>query len=128
MPRKSAYSLWVAIPVLTTLNQACIKLLAERTKAVPFGWSWLVHALQVPWMAGILLCEVMSFALWLTILADTGISKAAPITAIAYLLILLMSWTAFHETIMPLQVAGSILILIGVWLIGVASTQSTTGT
>ncbi len=113
--------LWGAIPALTTLNQAFIKLLAERMKDVPFGWAWLTQAIQTPWIIGIGVCESVSFVLWLTILADTSISKATPITAIAYVLILLMSWTVFHEPVVSLQLIGSAFILAGVWLIGTTS-------
>jgi drug/metabolite transporter (DMT)-like permease len=63
----------------------------------------------------------LSFILWLKLLADTTISRAAPITAVAYFLILLMSWTVFREPIVPFQIVGSVLILAGVWLIATAS-------
>lgn len=125
MQYKSSHSLWIIIPVLTTLNQAFLKLLAARMQDKPFGWEWLAQAIQSPWMAGILVCEVMSFVLWLTILADTGISKATPITALAYISILGMSWTVFKEPVMPLQIIGSALILTGVWLISTASSNTT---
>lgn len=121
MPRSSSYSLWLAIPVLTTLNQTCMKLLAVHMQDTAFGWQWAWRALQTPWMLGILLCEIVGFALWLTILSDTSISKAMPITSISYCAILLMSWTVFEEPIVPLQLVGSYLILAGAWLIGTAS-------
>lgn len=121
---KSSCFLWVVIPLLTTINQACIKFLAERMHDVNFGPEWLVQALQSPWTAAILVCEIASFVLWLTILADTSISKATPITAIAYLLILGISWGLFHEPVLPLQIVGSVFILGGVWLIGTASSPS----
>jgi drug/metabolite transporter (DMT)-like permease len=113
--------LWFGIPILTTLNQACIKMLAERMKDTPFGMHWLAEAMQTPWALCILLFEVLSFVLWMAILAHTSISKAAPITAISYFSILLMSWTLFKEPIMPLQIVGSALILTGVWLISTAT-------
>ena len=122
--RISAYMLWGAIPVLSAIYQACIKLLALHMHNMPFGWMWLVYAAHSPWAIGIILSESISFALWLTILSNTSISKAAPITAIAYFMILLMSWTVFKEPFMPLQIIGSVLILVGVWLIGTASATS----
>ena len=125
MRRKSSYLLWTGIPILTVLNQACMKLLSAQMQAIPFGWDWLVRAVQNPCMLGILLCEVASFVLWLTILSDMGISKATPISAIVYILILAMGWTVFHEPVMPLQIAGSFLILAGVFLISTASTHKT---
>jgi len=34
-----------------------------------------------------------------------------------------MSWTLFKETVMPLQLIGSVLILAGVWFISIASEE-----
>ncbi len=119
--RLSTILLWGVIPILSTLYQACIKWLAIELKDVEFGWNWFARALQTPLTLGVVVFEAISFALWLTILSDTSISKAAPITAIAYFLILLMSWTLFHEPVMMLQIVGGVLILAGVWLIGTAS-------
>ena len=127
MPRKSSYFLWFAIPILTTLSQACMKLLAIQMKNIPFSWQWLGQAIGTPWTLGILGCETVSFVLWLTILSETSVSKATPITAISYILILGMSWTLFKEPIMPLQIIGSIFILAGVWLIGTASSNTVNG-
>lgn len=104
-----------------------MKLLATQMKDMPFSWGWLVQALQTPWIIGILVCETISFALWLIILSETSVSKATPITAIAYILILGMSWTLFKEAIMPLQIIGSTLILAGVWLISTAPSNVMNG-
>ncbi len=123
----SAYALWFAIPLLTVITQACTKLLAVKMQAVPFGWVWLQTALTTPWIAGIFLCEAIGFLLWLTILSGTGISKAMPITATVYLLILGLSWTYFHESMQLLQIIGSALILAGVWLIGTAPNDISPG-
>ena len=123
-PGKSSYSLWIAIPILTTLTQACLKMLASEMSAVDFGWPWLLEAIQTRWALGILASETLAFTLWLRVLSHTSISKAIPITAIAYCLILLTSWTVFRESVMLLQIVGSVLILSGVWLIS-TTTQPT---
>ena len=88
-----------------------------------FGFAWLLEVIKTPWAIGILICEVLSFALWLTILSDTDISKATPVTAISYFAILLMSWVLFNEPVQLLQIIGSALILSGVWLIGSAASK-----
>ena len=125
MPKhKSLYHLWLVIPALTTMNQSFIKMLALQMKDMPFGWDWLLQATQTWWIAGILLCEILSFVLWISILASTSISKATPITAIAYIMILAVSWTIFKEPVKPMQVVGSMLILAGVWLIGTAEPKA----
>ncbi len=73
-----------------------------------------------------LLSEVLSFVLWMNVLSVVPLSKAFPITAVAYISIPLMSWTLFKEPVMPLQIIGSALILGGVWLIGSAAPRETT--
>jgi drug/metabolite transporter (DMT)-like permease len=120
------YLLWLAIPLLNTLNQACIKLLAGSLAATPFGLSWLQEVLHQPWAFGILACEVTSFVLWMRILSTTSISKASPISALGYISILVMSWTYFHEDIKALQLVGSSLVLLGVWLISSATSPTLT--
>ncbi len=122
MNTKSAgYRLWIIVPVLSALNQACIKLLSERMAGTPFGWHWFFTALFTPYAVAVILLEAFGFILWLRILAHTGLSKAMPITATAYILILLLGWVAFGEPVLPLQIIGSALILTGVWMIGTAT-------
>jgi multidrug transporter EmrE-like cation transporter len=69
------------------------------------------------------LSELLSFVLWLNVLTHVPLSKAFPITAVAYIAIELMSWTIFKEPVLPLQIIGSALILAGVWFINIASEE-----
>jgi multidrug transporter EmrE-like cation transporter len=80
-----------------------------------------VQATHSPWAVVVLMSEVLSFVLWLNVLTHVPLSKAFPITAVAYIAIELMSWTLFQEPVMPLQLIGSALILAGVWLTGSAA-------
>ena len=115
------YSLWVGLPVLSALFQASTKMLAAEMRHTPFSWSWLVQATHSPWAVAVLLSELLSFVLWLNVLTNVPLSKAFPITAVAYIAIELMSWTLFKEPVMPLQIIGSALILAGVWFVSIAS-------
>ena len=115
------YSLWIGLPVLSALFQASTKMLAAEMRHTPFSWSWLVQATHSPWAVVVVLSELLSFVLWLNVLTNVPLSKAFPITAVAYIAIQLMSWTLFKEPVMPLQIIGSALILAGVWLISIAS-------
>jgi len=127
MTKATFYSLWVCLPLLSTLFQASAKILAVEMRGIPFGWSWLAQAVHSPWAFVILLSEVVSFTLWLNVLSNVPLSKAFPITAVAYISIPLMSWTLFKETVMPLQIVGSVLILAGVWFISIASEEIESG-
>jgi len=115
------YSLWIGLPVLSALFQASAKMLAAEMRHTPFSWSWLVQATHSPWAVVVLVSELLSFVLWLNVLTNVPLSKAFPITAVAYIAIELMSWMLFKEPVLPLQIIGSALILAGVWFVGIAS-------
>ncbi len=119
------YFLWVGLPMLSTLFQASAKLLAAEMRDMPFGWNWLAQAAHSPWAIAVLLSDALSFVLWLHVLTSIPLSKAFPITAVAYISILLVSWTIFNEPVMLLQITGSALILAGVWFISTASRRQT---
>jgi multidrug transporter EmrE-like cation transporter len=112
---------WFAIPVLNTLFQIFIKLAAEQMTGLGFDTAWLIHAATSPWMLAAIAAEAICFVFWLQALAQLDLSKAFPLTGISYVMILATSWLVFREDITTLQVIGSTLILIGVWLIGTAS-------
>lgn len=112
---------WVSIPLLTTLNQTCIKLLAGVTGELPLGREWFIAAVNSPFILAMLACEVTSFAIWMKILAKTDVSRAVPMTAVAYIMIVLVSWFGFKEQILLLQIIGGSAIMAGVWLIGTAA-------
>ena len=118
MKKKAFYFLWIGLPALSALFQASIKMLAAEMRHTPFSWSWLIQAMQSPWAIVVLLSEGMSLALWLQVLTRVPLSRAFPITAVAYIAIELMSWTLFREPVTLLQILGSTFILAGVWLIG----------
>ena len=119
------YSLWIGLPVLSALFQASTKMLAAEMRHTPFSWSWLVQATHSPWALVVLVSEVLSFVLWLNVLTNVPLSKAFPITAVAYIAIELMSWALFKEPVMPLQIIGSALILLGVWFVSSAAHHET---
>jgi drug/metabolite transporter (DMT)-like permease len=101
-----------------------MKLLSIHMDGASVSLAWLARALDTPWVLGIAFCEIASFVLWMRILATVNISRAVPLTAIAYVLILLMGWYGFHEPMLPLQIIGSCLILVGVSLIGTSDSSA----
>lgn len=121
MKKAALYSMWIALPALSTLFQASAKLLAAQLHGTPLSFEWLGRAIHSPWAFSLLSSEVLSFFLWLNILTSVPLSKAFPITAVAYISILLISWAVFDESLRALQIFGSALILAGVWLIATAS-------
>ena len=65
--------------------------------------------------------EIALFFVWMRVLTELDLSKAYPLSAISYILILATGWLVFGESISQLQLIGSGLILAGVWVISTAS-------
>ncbi len=117
----SRMSLWIGIPVFSTLAQIFVKFAAEHVGQIPTtGWGKLVAAATSPWMLATITAEITCFFLWMHVLADFDLSKAFPISAISYVAVLAASWLWFQEPTNLLQIGGSILILSGVWMISTA--------
>ena len=115
---KAGHFLWLGMPVLSTLSQLFIKLTSERLTGS--GWIWLENTLTSPWMIAVLGVEIALFFIWMRVLTELDLSKAYPLSAISYILILPTGWLVFGESISGLQLIGSGLILAGVWVISTA--------
>jgi multidrug transporter EmrE-like cation transporter len=113
---------WLAVPVLNTLFQIFIKRGAENLGETGDPLHWLAGALQSPWILAALAVEIICFFLWMRILSELDLSKAFPLSAISYVLVIASGWLVFGEPVVALHVIGSILILAGVWLIAIAKT------
>jgi drug/metabolite transporter (DMT)-like permease len=110
---------WFAVPVLNTLFQIFIKRGAEDIDGKGAMLSWLGSALHNPWVLAAIAVEIICFFLWMKILAELDLSRAFPLSAVSYVLVIASGWLIFGEPVVALQVIGSTLILAGVWLIAV---------
>ncbi|RCS21653.1 transporter [Phyllobacterium salinisoli] len=118
---KSWHLLWIGIPVFNTLAQIFVKFAAEDANGLAAtGWTWVVQAATSPWMLAAFAVEIACFFIWIKVLADFDLSRAFPLSAISYVLIVGVSWLWFREPASVLQLVGSGLILGGVWMIGTA--------
>ncbi len=111
---------WFAVPLLNTLFQIFIKRGAEDIDGKGATLSWLSSALHNPWVLAAITVEITCFFLWMKILAELDLSRAFPLSAVSYVLVIASGWLIFGEPVVPLQIIGSMLILAGVWLIAVA--------
>lgn len=112
--------LWALIVLCSTLYQTFIKIVADEMGGIDFSAVWIQQAAGTPSMWAALASEIAAFVVWMHILSDHDLSRAFPISAISYVLILCVGWFAFHEDMLPLQIIGSALILLGAWMIGTA--------
>ncbi|GAC1043946.1 EamA family transporter [Rhizobium sp. No.120] len=111
---------WLAVPVLNTLFQFFIKLGAEQMNNGG-AESWLWQALSSYWILAAIVVEIVTFFIWMNVLAELDLSRAFPLSGISYVLIIATGWFVFGERIVALQVVGSGSILLGVWLIAGAN-------
>lgn len=110
--------LFAILPLLSLGYQIAAKASADHLAGIRFDARWLLAAARLPSVRILLVCEVASFAAWMTVLAEMPLSAAFPLSAVSYVLIIAASVVVFHEPVGLLQVMGSLAILAGVWLIG----------
>lgn len=110
--------IWLAVPLLNTAQQILLKRSAEE--AGGGHGDWLLQILSSQWFLGAIAAEIACFAIWMTVLSELEISKAFPLSAISYVFIMAVAWSVFGEPLPLIQLAGSGLILIGIWCIATA--------
>jgi drug/metabolite transporter (DMT)-like permease len=110
--------LFVALPLLGLAYQLTAKETAQAMAGAPFGPHWLLAALRLHWAQALVALEIVSFGVWMVVLSEIKLSEAFPLSALSYVLVVLASWTLFHEPGSVLQVLGGAAILAGVWLMG----------
>jgi drug/metabolite transporter (DMT)-like permease len=108
--------IWLIIPILSTVNQLVQKSMALSLPHAE-GLAWLKQITINPWLLAVLLCEVTTFVLWLGVLKNVNLSRATPITSIAYLLIVFVGWLFFGEAVHIVQIIGVLLIIGGLQLL-----------
>jgi drug/metabolite transporter (DMT)-like permease len=116
--RVALWALCGALPLLTLAYQICAKQAARALASTPFGPAWFDMLVHNPWAQALLGFEVVSFVAWMTVLAEMKLGAAFSLSALSYVLVILASWTLFHEPADVMQVLGGAAILAGVWLIG----------
>ena len=108
---------WMLLPLLVAGYQVSTTWIAHRS-AAHAGEGWLLPILTSPLLGLLILCEIGSLILWMYVLARMPLSRAYPLSAISYVLVLLASSILFHEPMSLPKIAGSIAIMTGVCLIG----------
>lgn len=115
--------LWLAMPLLGLANQYLAVRTARALAHDPFGPAWFTHAAHTPWVPAWIGLELITLAIWMTVLAELSLSAAFPVTALGYVLVVGLGWTVLGEPVNILEVLGGAAILIGVWLVGDAPKQ-----
>lgn len=115
---RTTASLWTAFVALDTGTQIAFKWGAGPLSGLDFGWPLIAQALSTP---GVLIAAAgytATFWVWVRILNTMPLSRAFPITGLAYVTVPLLAAAIFGEAIDMTQAAGIALIVAGVLALG----------
>ena len=118
LPRAARPLLWLLMPLMGAVNQYLAERTAQALMGRAFGLCWLTAAIRSPWVQAWIGCEIVTFSAWMIVLSNLKLSAAFPMTALGYVLVIALAWTAFGEPITLAEAIGGAAILAGVWLLG----------
>jgi|HubBroStandDraft_6_1064221.scaffolds.fasta_scaffold91983_3 drug/metabolite transporter (DMT)-like permease len=116
--RMNPYYGFVAVTViLTVYAQMIVKWQVGKAGHLPSGTSarlhYLGHILLNPWVISALLGGLLAAFSWIAALSRLELSRAYPLTAASFVLIVVLSAIFFDERLTPFKVAGVLLIVLG---------------
>lgn len=109
---------WSAFIALDTLTQLAFKWGADQLSDLDFGLPMIARALTLPgvWLAA--LGYAGTFVVWMAILRMMPLSRAFPMTGLAYVTVPLLAWVVLGERIDLTRACGIALIVAGVIALG----------
>lgn len=107
--------------VLGALGQVILKRGAVKLGELSLSFYSLhkeiIHIIRVPEiLLGVVLFGI-SFLLWIKVLTKNELSSSYPLVSLNYIIILIMSGILFKEELSFKKVIGTVLIVLGVWVI-----------
>jgi drug/metabolite transporter (DMT)-like permease len=113
-----AIGIWSAFVALDTGTQLAFKWGADGLAGLAFGPAMIVRALTLPgvWLAAA--GYAGTFVVWMAILRAMPLSRAFPMTGLAYVTVPLLAWIVLGERIDLPRAGGIALIVTGVVLLG----------
>ena len=116
--RGSTWLAWVSMIALAGLSQISLKYAGLDTGAFDFSVAAFQRALASPWLWISIGSHVGEFLVWISILRKSSLSAAFPTLAILFVGMIGAGWLLFGEAIGWSKIAGSLLILSGILLLG----------
>jgi drug/metabolite transporter (DMT)-like permease len=110
--------LWVALILIETLNQIALKTAGNHIGAFELNRHSVLAAVSTPWLWVGLACYVTEFCLWMMILEKSALSAAFPLSAIAFITVMIASWAVFGDSMGWQQIVGAAIIVLGIILLG----------
>jgi drug/metabolite transporter (DMT)-like permease len=118
------WAAWLLLLTCETICQISLKMAGRATGPFDFSPDAFLHALTTPWLWVAIACYVGAFLAWLTILRRSTLSAAFATSAIVFVAVMCSSWLVFGERVGVLQIVGSSIILIGIFMLGADSTSN----
>lgn len=116
---------WLLLLTCETICQISLKTAGMATGPFDFSPTAFVLALSTPWLWAAIACYVGAFLSWLTILRRSTLSAAFATSGIVFVAVMCSSWLVFGERVGTLQLVGSSIILIGIFMIGTDKSADT---
>ena len=108
--------------VALSIGQLLFKLAAPATKGPGFGAAVRGLLMSPAFVGGALLYAALTFY-WTWLLGRVPLTHAYPIVALCFVLVPVMSWLVFGERAGTMYFVGLLFVVIGVAIIGFASSS-----
>lgn len=109
---------WMVLLAIETLGQVALKLAGDRVGAFDLDRASVLLAVRTPWLWLGLACYLGQFTIWMAILERSSLSLAFPISAIAFVAVMVASRVVFGDPMGSEKILGSIVIIAGILLLG----------
>jgi drug/metabolite transporter (DMT)-like permease len=118
-PRRTSLWLpWLLLVIVATVCQVAMKLAGDAAGAFVPSLASLHAAAATPWLWLAVACYLGEFLLWMAILEKSALSAAFPASAITYVSVMVASWAVLGEPMDWEKIAGSVIIVAGILLLG----------
>lgn len=110
-------ALWACFIAFDSATQILMKMGASRLHSQPLSIDWLRAIGESPLIWTALVCLIVTFALWLRILAAMGLGMAFATSSLTIIAVLALAWVFLGEPFHVVGYFGAALIVIGVLLL-----------
>lgn len=122
MPRTNRVSVQLAVGLTLAILFDTVQQLAWKMGMVAIPedaspWAVAEAAFHEPLLGLVALLMVLRLINWLKVLELADLSYAQPITTLSYVTVTVLSAIYLKETMTPVQIAGIVVVLAGIWCI-----------
>ena len=110
-------ALWATYLAFDTASQLAFKWAADAAGPAALDLDWMRRALVSPGLWAGIACYVGTLLVWMRLLARRELSRAFPMSGLAYITVPLLAALLFGESLTFLEVAGIAAICVGVALL-----------